>query len=201
MWPTAIALLPFNRWPVFPVECSADMKPGTWRIHGLQTLLLIGLTVLALSAGAESEPGLSESIQTIKQQTLELNRDLFILEEELLYPSDTQVSVFLSLDVGEFFKLDAVKLSIDGKVVSNYLYTDRQLSALRRGGVHRLYLGNLKSGEHELVAVFTGFGPQGRDFRRGTELSFDKQGGPKHLELKIVDSEAARQPNFVIKEW
>jgi hypothetical protein len=177
------------------------MDLASFRLLIMQALLLTGLTLLTSSAGAESEPGLSESIQTIKQQTLELNRDLFILEEELLYPSDTQVSVFLSLDVGEFFKLDAVKLSIDGKVVTNYLYTDRQLSALRRGGVHRLYLGNLKSGDHELVAVFTGFGPQGRDFRRGTEISFDKQAGPKHLELKIVDSEAARQPDFVVKEW
>lgn len=177
------------------------MNPAFLHLQLLCALLLTGLMLLVPTAGAESEPGLSESIQTIKQQTLELNRDLFILEEELLYPSDTQVSVFLSLDVGEFFKLDAVKLSIDGKVVTNYLYTDRQLSALRRGGVHRLYLGNLKSGEHELVAVFTGFGPQGRDFRRGTELSFDKQAGSKHLELKIVDSEAARQPDFVVKEW
>ena len=109
--------------------------------------------------------------------------------------------MFLSVDVGEFFKLDAVKLSIDGEVVTHYLYTDRQLSALQRGGVHRLFLGNLKSGEHELVAVFTGFGPQGRDFRRGTQLVFDKQSGPKHLELKIVDSSKSRQPDFVVREW
>jgi hypothetical protein len=153
------------------------------------------------AAAEQNDVALNEQIQSIKQQTLELNRDLFILEEELLYPSDTQVSVFLSLDVGEFFKLDAVKLSIDGKVVSNFLYTDRQLSALRRGGVHRLYLGNLKSGRHEVVAVFTGFGPHGRDYRRGTELVFDKQAGPKHLELKIVDSTATRQPDFVVREW
>ena len=165
---------------------------------------LIGAALLSLSVHAQdpaAELGLSEDIQDIKQQTLELNRDLFILEEELLYPSDTQVSVFLSLDVGEFFKLDAVKLSIDGEVVTHYLYTDRQLSALRRGGVHRLFLGNLKSGEHEVVAVFTGFGPKGRDYRRGTELVIDKQSGPKHLELKIVDSEAMRQPEFTVREW
>ncbi len=174
----------------------------------LGRLLLAGVLALwALSGSAqelastEQTSALRDDIQTIKQQTLELNRDLFILEEELLYPSDTQVSVFLSLDVGEFFKLDAVKLSIDGKVVSHYLYTDRQLSALRRGGVHRLFLGNLKSGEHEVVAVFTGFGPQGRDYRRATELKFDKQSGAKHLELKIVDATATRQPEFAVREW
>lgn len=161
-----------------------------------------GIETAAPVETAAAEPaGVTQDIQDIKQQTLELNRDLFILEEELLYPADTQVSVFVSLDIGHFFKLDAVKLSIDGEVVTNYLYTDRQVSALRRGGVHRLYLGNLKSGEHEVVAVFTGFGPQGRDYRRGTQLVFDKQSGPKHLELKITDSTATRQPEFVVKEW
>ncbi|MEP5764070.1 MAG: AraC family transcriptional regulator [Halieaceae bacterium] len=175
--------------------------PAAW-------LLCLALCLAPVLQADEVEPqspaqdaSLNEQIQTIKQQTLELNRDLFILEEELLYPSDTQLSVFLSLDVGEFFKLDAVKLTLDGKVVTNYLYTDRQLSALRRGGVQRLYLGNVKSGEHEIVAVFTGFGPKGRDYRRGTELVIDKTTGPKHLELKIVDSTDTRQPDFVVKEW
>lgn len=150
---------------------------------------------------AEEKVGLEQEIQDIKQQTLELNRDLFILEEELLYPSNTQLAVFLSLDVGEFFALDAVKLTIDGDVVTNYLYTERQVSALQRGGVHRLYMGNLKSGEHEIVAVFTGKGPKGRDYRRGTELTVEKTTGAKHLELKITDSTAISQPEFAVKEW
>ncbi len=144
---------------------------------------------------------LDEQVQDIKAQMLALNRDLFILEEELLFPDNTQVAVFLSLDVGEFFSLDAVKLSVDGEVVSHYLYTERQVDALRRGGVHRLYMGNLKTGPHEVVAVFTGRGPQGRDYRRATSLDIDKTPGAKHLELQIVDSEALRQPEFRVKEW
>ncbi len=164
--------------------------------------------VLSMAATAQEaenatagQSNLAEEIQDIKQLTLELNRDLFILEEELLFPSNTQIAVFLSLDVGEFFALDAVKLSIDGVVVTNYLYTDRQLDALQRGGVQRLYMGNLKSGQHEIVAVFTGKGPQGRDYRRGTTLSIDKTNQAKHLELKITDSQARQQPEFIVKEW
>ncbi len=149
----------------------------------------------------ESDPGLSEQIQDIKQQTLELNRDLFILEEELLYPTNTQLAVYLSLDVGTFFALDAVKLSIDGAVVSNYLYTERQVDALQRGGIHRLYMGNLKTGDHEVVAVFTGRGPGGRDYRRATQLTLEKTAGARHLELQISDSEARQQPEFRIKAW
>ncbi len=168
-----------------------------------QLLLLTSIfSVMAIGAPeAEELSSLDEEIQSIKQQTLELNRDLFILEEELLFPSNTRLSVFVSLDVGEFFKLDAVKLSVDGTVVTNYLYTERQLNALRRGGVHRLYLGNIKSGAHEIVAVFTGVGPKGRDYRRGTQLKIEKTAGAKSLELKIVDSTASRQPDFLVKEW
>jgi tetratricopeptide (TPR) repeat protein len=160
------------------------------RSHKFRQLLLIALLVLVPGASSKAEQvaSLGEEIQSIKQQTLELNRDLFILEEELLFPSNTQLSVFVSLDVGEFFKLDAVKLSVNGTVVSHYLYTERQLKALQRGGVHRLYLGNIKTGEHEIVAVFTGVGPKGRDYRRGTELKIEKTSGAKNLELKIVET-------------
>jgi hypothetical protein len=111
------------------------------------------------------------------------------------------LSVYLSVDVGEFFTLDAVKLTLDGTVVTHYLYTERQLAALQRGGVHRLYMGNIKAGEHEIVAVFTGRGPKGRDYRRGTQLVIDKTTGGKNLELKIVDSSALQQPEFQVKEW
>lgn len=163
--------------------------------------VLLVLALSFLSLGVQAEGNLTADIQQLKQQTLNLNRDLFILEEELLFPSNTQIAVFVSLDVGEFFALDAVKLSIDGEVVSHYLYTERQLDALRRGGIHRLHLGNLKSGEHEVVAVFTGRGPQGRDYRRGTQLVVTKGSTAKHLELKITDSETSYQPEFAIKEW
>ena len=132
---------------------------------------------------------------------LELNRDLFILEEELLFPVNTRLSVFLSLDVGEYFALDAVKLSVDGEVVTNYLYTKRQLDALQRGGVQRLFMGNIKSGEHEIVAVFTGRGPKGRDYRRATQLRINKTSAGKNIELKIIDSSDMRQPEFTVKEW
>lgn len=163
--------------------------------------LVAVLLVLSGGALAGESAGLDQQVQDIKQQTLQLNRDLFILEEELLFPDNTQVAVFLSLDVGEFFALDAVKLTIDGTVVGNYLYTQRQLDALRRGGIHRLYMGNIKSGEHEVVAVFTGRGPSGRDYRRGTQLLIEKTAGAKHLELKITDAADKRQPEFAVKEW
>jgi hypothetical protein len=144
---------------------------------------------------------LDEEIQSIKKDVVDLNRDLFVLEEELLFPANTQVAVFLSMDVGEFFALDTVELRVDDKQVSKYLYTPREAEALLKGGVQRLYLGNLRVGKHELVALFTGKGPNGQDYSRGAQLKFEKSVGAKYLELKISDRQRKRQPEFEIRDW
>jgi hypothetical protein len=99
---------------------------------------------------------LDQDVQSLKKEVLDLNRDLFLLEEELLFPANSQVAFFISMDVGEYFKLDSVSLKIDGKEVANYLYTDREAGSLLRGGVHRVHMANLKAGDHELVAIHQG---------------------------------------------
>ena len=144
---------------------------------------------------------LDEQIQGLKKDALDLNRELFMLEEELLFPANTQVAVFLSMDVGEYFAVDNVQVKVDNKEVSNYLYTPREAEALLKGGVQRLYLGNLKVGEHELVAIFNGKGPNERDYRRGATIRFTKAVGAKYLELKITDKQRRAQPEFEIKDW
>ena len=153
------------------------------------------------AASRERFRELDEDVQSLKREVLDLNRDLFLLEEELLFPANSQVAFFLSLDVGEYFELDSVQLKIDGKEVANYLYTAREADALVRGGVHRVHMANLKTGEHELVAIFTGKGPHIRDYRRGATLNFDKGIGAKYVELEITDRVKKQQPEFVIKEW
>jgi hypothetical protein len=145
--------------------------------------------------------GLDLEIQDLKKEVVDLNKDLFILEEELLFPANTQVAVFLSVDVGQFFALDSVQLKLDQKEVINYLYTPREVEALLKGGVQRLYLGNLKVGGHELVAIFNGKGPNERAYKRGASLRFEKGVGAKYLELKIDDRQRKLQPEFEIKDW
>jgi hypothetical protein len=145
--------------------------------------------------------GLDQEVQGLKKDVVDLNRELFVLEEELLFPANTQVAVFLSMDVGDFFALDSVTLKIDQKEVINYLYTPREVEALLKGGVHRLYLGNLKVGKHELVAFFSGKGPNDRDYKRGATLKFEKGIGAKYLELKINDRQRKQQPEFEVKDW
>ena len=156
------------------------------------------------SAEAESRDrfrSLDGEVQDLKKDVLDLNRDLFLLEEELLFPANSQVAFFISMDVGEYFGLDSVSLKIDGKEVANYLYTEREVGALIRGGVQRVHMANLKTGDHELIAVFIGKGPHTRDYRRGATMSFRKGIGAKYVELEITDRVVKQQPEFVIKEW
>jgi hypothetical protein len=167
----------------------------------------LALTVgLATAADTQKTPppdsrGLDTRVQSLKLEAMEVNRDLLVLEEELLFPASTQLAVFVSVDVGTLFDLDSVQLKLDDSVVTNYLYTERELGALHRGGVQRLYTGNLRTGKHELVAVFTGKGPRWRDYRRGTTLTFDKGTNPKYIELQIRDETRGQRPEFRVKEW
>ena len=94
-----------------------------------------------------------------------------------------------------------MQLKLDNKEVANYLYTEREVEALNRGGVHRVFIGNLKVGKHELVAFFTGKGPHERDYKRGATVKFEKGIGAKYLELKINDRQRRMQPEFEIKDW
>ena len=153
------------------------------------------------AAAQPASGGVDGQVQSLKSDVLDLNRDLFVLEQELLYPANTQVAVFVSMDAGTFFALDSVQLKIDGKEVANYLYTPRETHALVQGGVQRLYVGNLKVGKHELVAFLTGKGPHDLDYTRGATLDFQKDIGAKYLELTITDDQRKLQPQFRIKDW
>jgi hypothetical protein len=155
----------------------------------------------AAAAPAPAPAGLDDRIQELKGDVIGLNRDLLVLEEELLFPANTQVALFVSMDVGKLFELDSVQIKLDDKVVTNYLYTPLEVQALHRGGVQRAYLGNLKAGTHEIVAFFTGKGPHERDYKRGATVKFDKGTDPKYIELRIKDSTGKLQPEFDVKVW
>lgn len=170
-----------------------------------QNLWFAALTICLSSSTyslAQSSEGLSsEQLEQIKTSAIKLNRDLLILEEELLYPASNQIGVFVAMDVGHFFQLDSVKVSLNDQLLASHLYTERQIQALYKGGIQRLYMGSVKSGTHRITAVFTGQGPNGRDYKRAAEISFEKTDEPVLLELSIDDSTARHQPEFIIKRW
>ena len=174
----------------------------------LLTLWALAAFVAIAQAEAQDAPApapgrsvLDAEVQELRREVVDLNRDLFMLEEDLLFPASTQIAVFVSMDVGTFFALDSVQIKVDDKEVANYLYTARELEALRRGGAHRIWLGNLKAGEHEIVAFFTGQGTHERDYKRGATLAVEKGVGAKYVELKISDRLRKLQPEFVVRVW
>lgn len=178
--------------PVFAEEVSAPKGESS-----VQTVAPVS------NGGGEprNEGSLDGRIQALKSEVIRLNRDLLVLEEELLFPANTQVALFVSMDVGKLFELESVQIKLDDKVVTNYLYTPLEVQALHRGGVQRVHLGNLRAGKHSLVAFFTGKGPHDRDYRRGTTLEIEKGTEPKYIELQIRDSTLKLQPEFNVKVW
>src|SRR5258706_13212563 len=206
--PVALALCLVTKW-VRPAEPPAKPAAAPAAVAAPATAGApeatpeAGAFAAAPAGDATGEGGtraLDEQIQDLKQQVVDLNKDLFVLEEELLFPANTQVAVFVSMDVGSFFGLDSVTLRVDNREVINYLYTPRGVAALVKADVQRLYVGNLKAGSHELLALFSGKGPNDRDYRRGASIKFEKGVGGKYLELKISDKARPQQPEFEIKD-
>ncbi len=190
----------WGRMVAAAVLTAAVLSPA-WAADAAAPAEAASAPAAAASAPEAPKKGLDDRIQDVKADVIRLNRDLLVLEEELLFPASTQVAVFVSMDVGKMFSLDSVQVKLDDKIVTNYLYTPLEVEALHRGGVQRVYLGNLRTGEHEIVAFFTGKGPHERDYKRGTTIKFEKGSDPKYIELQIKDSQAKLQPEFEVKVW
>ena len=190
---------------------AADAKPATPApapapAPAAAAAPTVATSAPALAASAPVVPAapqtsLDSRVQDLKAEVIRLNRDLLILEEELLFPAGTQVAVFVSMDVGKLFELESVQIKLDDKVIGQHLYTAQEVQALHRGGVQRIFVGNLRAGSHAIDAFFTGRGPHERDYKRGTTLKFDKGTEPRYIELRIKDSLAKLQPEFEVKVW
>jgi hypothetical protein len=175
---------------------------------GIALILFLFVTVSSVPAAAgegSATYGESESLdaetQKLKEDILDLNTELFRLQEDLLYPEDSSVVVFLAVEGGNYFDLDSIKLNLDDKMVSSYLYTEREVGALKKGGIQRLYTGNVKSGDHRLVAFFTGRGPQEKDYKRAETIPFNKETGATFIKIIVRDSPEKEQPEFVYETW
>ena len=155
--------------------------------------IILGISVLVLSAAAygqeisrEQIKGLDEQVQEIKSDLLGMDAELNQLEEKLLYPSNTQVAVFLSLVRGETFRLDSVEIQLDGNPVAHHLYAFKELEALQKGGVQRIYTGNVQSGEHDLHISFIGKTEGGTDFQKSERFKVKKDVSPKIVEISLA---------------
>lgn len=162
--------------------------------------LVITVLLCFSQAALAQDEGLSERIQSIKEGVLNLNRDLSLLEDELLYAS-SQASFYLSVDVGTPIRLVDINLTLDGRHVGYHFYSEEEFQALSKGGIQRLYNGNLESGRHTLKATITGYDPNGKDYRKTTSYEFTKGPDKKRIELRVLDDLNSQQHRFEFREW
>lgn len=155
--------------------------------------LLILIVALSVSSMLTAEPvsrdqikGLDEQVQDVKKDVLNLTSELAKLEEKLLFPSNTQVALFLSLKKDADFNLDSIQIKLDEKVIAHHLYAFRELEALYRGGVQKIYTGNIKTGDHDLSVSFIGKETSGGSYKRTASYKVNKSVGPKFVEIKIT---------------
>ncbi len=144
--------------------------------------------------------GLDEEVQEIKSDVLAISEELSRLEEKLLYPSGTQVAIFIALAQGDPMRLDAVRLQIDGQLVAHYIYSAKELEALRKGGVQRIYVGNVATGDHQLDVVVDGKLEGGADFSRTEHFAFRKEVKPKLVGLTLAGPDSGSTP-IALGDW
>src|SRR5438445_9166884 len=164
-------------------------------------LLCLGsVNGLAQQNNQQQMRGLDEEVQQIKSDVLRIAAELNQLEEKLLYPSGTQVAIFIALAKGDPMRLDAVRLQIDGQLVAHYIYSAKELEALRKGGVQRIYVGNVATGDHKLNVLVDGKLKSGSDFNRTEHFTFHKEVKPKLVELTVAGPDAGSTP-IALGEW
>jgi hypothetical protein len=130
---------------------------------------------------------LDEQVQEVKTDVLTIARDLALLEERLLFPSNTQLAVFVEMGAEQEFRLDAVRIEIDGTAVAHYIYTFKELEALQSGGVQRVYTGNITTGSHTLTVAVNGKLSSGREFESSESFPFSKGVEPELLGLTLAE--------------
>ncbi len=153
------------------------------------TSLLLCVSVVSLNAqelSGNEMRSLDGQVQEIKSDVLNIASELSILEERLLYPSNTQIAVFVSIGKDEDFRLDAIELEINGELATHHIYSFNELEALQKGGVQRIYTGNIPTGDHELSVTMMGKLKNGEDFTESGSFSFAKGIKPKALGVTLA---------------
>ncbi|MGD8955875.1 MAG: hypothetical protein PVJ03_00975 [Chromatiaceae bacterium] len=195
--------------PMIRVVWSPNAPRWDWR-RGCSPVFACALVLLGLASAASGGDGrgqapsfaaIDREVQAIKQEMLDINRDLSLLEGELLYPPEHRLTVFLSLGGNSAMDIDALKIDLDGESLVHHSYGDAEMEALRKGGVHRVYIGSIEKGEHVLRAQLSGTGPRDKVFDIVNSARFTKLQGTRYVELLVSESTLRGIPRLTIQSW
>lgn len=161
-----------------------------YRLRGIVVTVVVLCSFSAAYGGditKEELKGQDEQVQDIKSDVLAISAELEKLEEKLLYPSSTEVSVFVSLAEGLTYRLDSVEIQMDGNPVARHVYSFKELEAMKKGGVQRIYTGNIRSGDHDLSVSVLGKTKGGSDLRKSERFKISKDVAPRIVELSLSE--------------
>jgi len=176
-----------------------SLNPGR-----LTTILIVcafysSIAAAEVSADKQEFRSLDEQVQSLKGDVININRELMLLQEKLVYPSNTEVSVFVSLQAGSKFSLDSIDLKIDSKSVQKHVYTYHELEAMLKKGVQRLYTGNLANGKHQVSVKVSGHTSNNSKYEKIAAFTVEKKTGPKLVELQVVAG--GGEPSIKLTNW
>lgn len=157
-------------------------------IHSLVLTSLLAVPLAAVSAqkpSAEDIRQLDDQVQDVKTDALEIATELAILENRLLYPSETRLTIFLAMARNEGVQLRTTEVRVDGDLVAQHVYGAGEVEALQKGGMQNLYTGNVTLGSHELSVRLIGQFPNGASFDESGTYEFTKTVDAKTLDVTL----------------
>ena len=172
-----------------------------WRV--IQSLLLTAALAAPPACGYAQDLDddvrrLDDQIQGAKEDALNIAAELNLLEQRLLYPTGTRLTVSLTVTRPGRVRLESAEIRIDDDIVANHIYSEGELKALQNGGVQNLYLGNITVGRHELQLTVIGENMDGGHFERKASHVFTKDAATSALDVAL--DLATREGGIRIKD-
>jgi len=183
----------------FRIEMKAAFRAMS-RVIWLLMAVLMTPGSAAEEVSHEQFKQLDGQVQNIKKDVLEISSGLIQFEEKYIYPQDSRISIFMAMNQEDEPSFDTVSIKIDGKPSATHKYLPKELAAMQRGGVHRVYTGNIGNGDHalEVTASVTQHGSKERK-RSIVNYKFSKNPGAKNIEINLATLDYS-DPNLSLKE-
>jgi hypothetical protein len=163
-------------------------------------VVLAGICQGGIAAEAESSAAtaVEAEVTKIAADVAALQRDVKSIEEDMLFPASSRLVVFVGAEPNLVGRVQSVSLAIDGRVVTEFMYTNADQLALERGGAHRLYVGNAAPGTVRVSATFRGERADGKPYERSAELALEKAFESGVVEFKLLARSTRGEPDIAV---
>lgn len=162
--------------------------------------LLLALSLWVGGVAAETAL-LAQDAQRVKEQVLQLNKDLYQLEKDLLSPATTEIAFYLSLRATRYFSPLSVEINTQGIPSIHHLYTEREVEALLMGAVHPIASDNIGPGAHQVEVIVRGKDESGAEQVIKMAQQVEKQAAPLLLEIVVSDNRGASAAVMQLTTW